>query len=119
MSKVLLLFIIKNDFIPLIPLFHLLASTNPTILLDVMLQALIFAYFFFKCFALFQSIMPSHKFEMSNNFRIIFIRTSITKVNIIKIFTKNTHHYPYSSLENVTLPEPSSKKSKTSCANKT
>ena len=35
--------------------------------------------------------MPSHKSDMNNSFRIIFMKINIVKVNIRKIHTKNTH----------------------------
>ena len=35
--------------------------------------------------------MPSHKSEMNNRFRIIFIKINIINVNFIKIYTKITH----------------------------
>ena len=46
---------------------------------------------FFKFFALFKFNMPSQKSDMNNSVRIIFIIISIFKVNIIKIYIKNTH----------------------------
>ena len=50
-----------------------------------------FAYTLSKYFVLFKFIAPSHKSDMSNSVRIMFIKISIVKVNIIKIYTKNTH----------------------------
>ena len=57
--------------------------------------------YFFKCFMLFKSIMPSHKFLMSNSFRIISIKINIMKVIIINIYTKNIQLIT----RNTTLPK--------------
>ena len=59
------------------------------------------AYIRFTCFALFKSIVPSHKSDMNNNFRIILIKTNIVKVNLLR----STLRIPISSQKNVTLPE--------------
>ena len=45
---------------------------------------------FFKCFTFFKLDMPSQKLDKNNSTRIIFIKI-IIKVNIIKIYVKNTH----------------------------
>ena len=39
----------------------------------------------------FKFKMPSQKFDMKNSSRVILIIISIIKVNIIKIYTNNTH----------------------------
>ena len=70
---------------------YLLAYTNPTILLDVTPLVLILFLYFFKCFTFFKFIVPSQRSDMNNSFKIIFMKISIIKVNIIKIYTKNTH----------------------------
>ena len=46
--------------------------------------------FVFKCFTMFLSIMPSQKSDIINSFRTIFIKNSIIKCYIIKIYTRNT-----------------------------
>ena len=48
---------------------------------------------FFKCFTLFKSIASSHNSDMNNSLRNIFIKMKIIKINIIKIYTKNTNHF--------------------------
>ena len=48
-------------------------------------------FMFFQYFVLFKYIIPSQKFDINNNFRIIFIKIIIIKVNVIKIYMKNTH----------------------------
>ena len=35
--------------------------------------------------------MSSHKSDINNGFRIVFIKSNIIKVSIIKMYTKNTH----------------------------
>ena len=73
---------------------HFLARTNSAILLYAILQVLkLFPYIFFKCFlnSLFKFIVPSHKLYVNVTFRIISINMKINKVNVIKIYTKNTH----------------------------
>ena len=50
-----------------------------------------FCLTFFHCFTLFKSITPSLKSNMNNSCRIIPIKINIIKVNIINIYTKNTH----------------------------
>ena len=64
---------------------HFLTHTNPTILLDAMLQAVVFHISFFRCF--FCVFMPSHNFNIINSFWITIIRMVIIKVNIIKVYT--------------------------------
>ena len=87
--------------------FCLLGYTIPTVVLDAMLQALIFCLYFFTCLALFISVTPSHKSNTNNNLRIITIKIIIIKVNIIKVFSIKR---PISSLKNGTLSESSLKK---------
>ena len=48
------------------------------------------SHIFLKCFAFFKLNIPSQKSDKNNSIRIIFIET-IIKINIIKIYTKNTH----------------------------
>ena len=36
-------------------------------------------------------VSPSHKPEMNNSFKIVFIKISIIKINFIKIYTRNIH----------------------------
>ena len=87
-----------------ISFFCLLPGTNPTIFLDAMLQALILtlclfhmylslfsSFFCLSLFALYIFITPSHRPNINNSFRIIFIKTIIIKVNIIKICSMKTH----------------------------
>ena len=69
--------------------YHLLVCTNPTILLDAMLQAFILCLFLSIMLYVVQICYP--KYDMNKSFRIIFIKINIIKVNIIKIYTKNTH----------------------------
>ena len=52
---------------------------------------LFFAYLFLTCLALFTFIMSSHKSNINNSFRIIFIKVTITKVNTIKAYSIKTH----------------------------
>ena len=47
--------------------------------------------FFFKFFAFSKFNMSSQKSDKNNSIRIIFVIMSIVKVNIIKVFFKNTH----------------------------
>ena len=42
-------------------------------------------------FTFFTFTMPSQTFEKNNSIRTIFFVISIIKINIIKIYTKNTH----------------------------
>ena len=51
-------------------------------------------YFSFTCFALFISATPSHKYNMNNSFRIMFVKIYFIKANIIKICT-NFYKYPF------------------------
>ena len=61
--------------------FYLRTYTNPSLLLDAMLQALIRHLFSFILFVLFRSIIPSHKSNMSNSSRIkMVVNTNIVKV---------------------------------------
>ena len=48
--------------------------------------------FFLKCFAFLKFNMPRQKSDMNNSIRIIFIKI-IIKINIIKIYIKNTHFF--------------------------
>ena len=48
----------------------------------------LFVYIFFICFTLFKSITPSHKPDISNSFRMIFIKIVI-KFNIIILREEN------------------------------
>ena len=67
--------------------FHLLTYTNPTFLLDAMLQTVILHQSFFTCFVLFKSIIPSYKSNMNNSFWIAINKIIIIKISIIKIYT--------------------------------
>ena len=49
------------------------------------------SYFFFKYFSLFKFIAQRQQRDMNNSFRIISIKISIIKVNIIRIYTNSTH----------------------------
>ena len=71
-------------------LFHLLTSTNATILWDAMLLALFLHLHLFKCFAFFKFVMSGEKSDKNNSIRIIFIKI-IIKINITKIYIKETH----------------------------
>ena len=51
----------------------------------------ILCLFLFKCFALFKFVAPSHKFNMNNSFRVIFIRINIINVDIIKIYIEKNY----------------------------
>ena len=82
---------------------YTLACIIRIILLYAMLLELLFAYALFISFTLFMPIIPSHKSDMNNSCRIIFIKINIIKVNIIKIYTT-------SLVENVTLAEYLSKR---------
>lgn len=82
---------------------YTLACIIRIILLYAMLLELLFAYVLFISFMLFIPIIPSHKSDMNNGCRIIFIKINIIKVNIIKIYT-------ISLVENVTLAEYLSKR---------
>ena len=69
---------------------HLLAKTNPAILLDAALQVLVLAYIFFKCFDFFKFVMPRQNFcpiVWGHLPKVIIM----IKVSFIKIYTKNTH----------------------------
>ena len=67
-----------------------LTCTNPTIHWDATPQALILHLYFFKCFVFFKFNVPNQKSDMINSTRIIFVKI-IIKINIIRIYIKNTH----------------------------
>ena len=69
---------------------HLLAKTNPAILLDAALQALVLAYILFKCFYFFKFVTPRQNVcpIVSGHLPKAII---MIKVSFIKIYTKNTH----------------------------
>ena len=69
----------------------LLTYTNHTLLLDAIAQALILHLSFFKCFALFRSILPTHKSNMTNSFWITIIKIVIIKINIINGYTMKVY----------------------------
>ena len=68
--------------------FHLLTCTNPTIYWDATLQVLIILLALFNFFAFLKFDMPHQNSDKNNG--IIFIKILI-KINIIKIYIKNTH----------------------------
>ena len=69
---------------------HLLTCKTYTISYHAPLLALILHLTFLKYFAFYKFNMPSQKYDTNNNIRIIFIKILI-KINIIKIYIKNTH----------------------------
>ena len=71
--------------------FHLLIYTNPSMLLDAMLQSLILCLSLFTCIRLSKSVLPGRKSNKSNTWKIIFIKIIIIKVNIIKCFSIMGH----------------------------
>ena len=93
----ILLFINHKWFYFYFSFFCVLARTNPTILLNVMLQPLVLALALFKCLTLFIFFTPSRKSNMNNSFEIIII--NIIEINIIKVLIS------ISSLKNVTILE--------------
>ena len=84
-------FIFHQLKIILFLIFHLLIYTNPTMLLDVMIQSLILYLSLFICIRLSKSILPVHKSHKSNTWKIMFIKIIIIKVNIIKSFSIMGH----------------------------
>ena len=71
---------------------HLPARKYSTIFQDGTLLGLILHFSFFKCFQFFKFNMPSQKSDDNNDsIRIIFLKTSINKTDIINKYTKNAH----------------------------
>ena len=74
-------------------------------------------FYFFKLFTFFKFNMASQKSDKNNSIKIIFLIISITKINIIKIYIKNTHSIPikysiiriFSKIEYIFVCRPSSK----------
>ena len=69
---------------------YLLICKNSTIFYDPTLLRLILYLSLFKCFEFFKFNMPSQKSDKNNCIRIIFTKI-IIKINVIKIYIKNTH----------------------------
>ena len=70
--------------------FHILRCNNSTMFLDATISASILHLSFFKFFVFFKFNMPSQKSDKNNSIRIIISKV-IVKVNVIKIYIKNTH----------------------------